>query len=101
MEYSGHTSMEIPLRSIALCGLFVMIAHGALADAAASEACKAELSPVGQEIYTTALAENIDMSDGKELLTQIVERLVGEGKLPLDDARAEGVAAAKCLELLR
>ncbi len=88
------------MRSIAFCALLAVTAPAALADTAESEACKANLSPIGQEIYATALAENINLADGKEVLTQIVERLVDEGRLPLLDARAEGVAAAKCLELL-
>lgn len=70
------------------------------ADNAAADACAAKLTPVGQEIYKTVMAENLTAADARSLIVSAVEKQIGEGKVTMSEGRAAGEAVGKCLELL-
>lgn len=73
----------------------------AIADEAAAAACKAALSPLGQEIYTTTLAQNPTPATARGIITKEVEKLVAEGKTTIAEGRTAAEAAGTCLELLK
>lgn len=88
------------MRNIVTIFFLVLTAGAAGADTAAANACKAKLSPTGQEIYTASLAQNPTMTTGREIIKTEVEKLIGEGKVSLSEGRKDGEAVGKCLELL-
>lgn len=89
--------MRIPVSLLVL----TFCVGGAFADVKAADACKAKLSPIGQEIYEVALAQHPTQSTGRSIVTDEVKKLIGEGKLSLLEGRKEGEAAGDCLKLLK
>jgi hypothetical protein len=78
-----------------------LCASVAQANTTAADACKEKLSPIGQEIYTTSLAQHPTKETGKSIVTSEVEKLISDGKLSMLDGRKEGEAAGDCLKLLQ
>lgn len=88
------------MKSVLLSLAVAAVPLQALADAHSAEACKAALSPTGQEIYAAALAANVTPETGTAIITREVEKLMAEGKVTMSEGRAAGEAAGKCLEML-
>lgn len=84
----------------AILGL-TLAAGTASADTAAADACKAKLSPIGQQIYTAALAQHPTEATGRAIVKQEVETLIKDGKVSLSDGRTAGEAAGQCLKMLK
>lgn len=73
-------------------------ASPAFADAAAGNACAANLTPQGQAIYAGALKAGGDV---RAAITSSARSLVMSGQMDQGTARANAEAAGKCLELAR
>ena len=89
--------MRIPASLVVL----TFCAGAVSADVKAADACKAKLSPIGQEIYEAALAQHPTPSTGRSIVTDEVKKLIGEDKVSLLEGRKEGEAAGDCLKLLK
>ena len=88
------------IRALLLVLALSLTASVAQADATAAAACRADLSPVGQDIYDASVAQNPTPSTGRSIVTKVVEHMMAEGKISLSDGRKEGKAAGACLEKL-
>jgi hypothetical protein len=71
----------------------------AMAGEAAAAACKRALSPLGQEICTTTLAQSPAPATARGIIPKEVEKLVAEGKTTISEGRTAAEAAGKHLEL--
>jgi hypothetical protein len=79
---------------------FVCLTTVAHADRKAADGCAASLSPQARQIYEATLASNPTPGTARGIVVAQVEKLIGEGKLTMADARAAGEAAGSCLKML-
>ncbi|MCQ0093332.1 hypothetical protein [Roseovarius sp. M141] len=89
------------MRYMATVFILALSTSVAAADTMAADTCKADLSPIGQEIYTAALAQHPTQATGREIIKSEVEKLMSEGKVDLSEGRKAGEAAGHCLKLLK
>lgn len=89
------------MRYIVSIFAFAFTTGVASADVKAADACKATLSPIGQEIYTAALAQHPTSATGRNIVTKEVEKLMGEGKVSMSEGRKAGEAVGACLKKLK
>lgn len=89
------------MRIVTTALIFTLLSSIASADVKAADACKAKLSPTGQQIYTAALAQHPTEATGRSIVTKEVEKLMSEGKVSLLEGREAGEAAGDCLKLLK
>lgn len=78
----------------------VCLTTAAQADRKAADGCAAGLSPPARQIYEGTLASNPTPGSARGIVVAQVEKLMGEGKLNMADARAAGEAAGTCLKML-
>ncbi|MEP2031247.1 MAG: hypothetical protein ABJI96_21315 [Paracoccaceae bacterium] len=98
---SQKKCQEVHMCTAATALIFVFLSSMASADVKAADACKAKLSPIGQQIYAAALAQNPTEATGRGIVTKEVEKLMNEGKVSLLEGREAGEAAGNCLKKLK
>lgn len=100
MKMIRNSARGANMRAVLLFLAGSSTASVAQADATAAAACRADLSPAGQEIYDASLAQKPTPSTGRSIVTKVVEHMMAEGKISMSDGRKEGKAAGACLEKL-
>lgn len=78
----------------------ILSGAGAMANTEAADACKAGLSPVGQQIYTETMAQNPTKSTAKGIVTAEVKKMISAGKVSVFDGKSTGEAVGECMKLL-
>jgi len=79
--------------AIAMTGL----ATSAWADAAAGDACAANLTSDGKQIYAAVVAANPTLQNLRETIEEEARSLVFAGKIARAEGRDNAVAAGECV----
>ena len=89
------------LRSTLLLAALATAMPALAADAKASKACAATLSPEGKAMYAAAAPNVKTDSEMRDVIRSGAIGLVMTGKLSREQAQANGPAVAGCLKLLK
>jgi hypothetical protein len=88
------------IRKMIVVGLavsgFAAMAH---ADPAAGDACAAQLTPIGKEIYTAVVAANPTMQNLRDTVRSQARGMVMSGKLSRDQAENNAIVAGECVRV--
>lgn len=91
---------NLHIRSLAAALVLAAMPFAAHADQAAGNACAASLNADGKAIYAAALPSAAS-GDLRTLVTNTTKSLAEGGKIAMGSARANAMAAGKCLEAAR
>jgi hypothetical protein len=89
------------IRSTFMLAALIAATPALAADAKASKACAATLSPEGKAMYDAAAPNVKADSEMRDVIRSGAIGLVMTGKLSREQAQANGPAVAGCLKLLK
>lgn len=88
------------MRKASVLLIFLLSTGAAHADKSSADACRATLSPTGQEIYDATVAADPTPQTARGIVTKEVEKLISAGKVSMAEGRKDGQAAGECLKKL-
>ncbi len=88
------------MRQTAMIFAIALSAGSAFANTQAADACKATLSPAGQQLYEATMAKNPTKETARGIITKEVEQQISDGKVSMSEGRKEGEAVGECLKKL-
>ena len=83
--------------AMATMGAMTGLAAGAWADAAAGDACAANLTADGKQVYAAVVAANPTLQNLRETVEEQARSLVFAGKIARAEGRDNAVAAGECV----
>lgn len=87
----------MPKTMIAAVAALVLLPATAWADAAAGNACAANLTADGKQIYTASMAAKPTTETMKDVVEKETRGLAMGGKIARGQARENAVAASECI----